>query len=61
MRRFLLDTGIASDFINRRHGVFEHAQHEVSRPTRSESVSQSWLSSPTASSKAFLATGTCRG
>jgi tRNA(fMet)-specific endonuclease VapC len=29
MRRFLLDTGIASDFINHRHGIFEHAQHEV--------------------------------
>jgi tRNA(fMet)-specific endonuclease VapC len=31
MRRFLLDTGIASDFINRRRGIFEHAQHEVTR------------------------------
>ena len=31
MRRFLLDTGIASDFINHRHGIFEPAQHEVTR------------------------------
>jgi tRNA(fMet)-specific endonuclease VapC len=29
--RFLLDTGIASDFINRRHGVFERARTEVAR------------------------------
>jgi hypothetical protein len=25
MKRFLLDTGIASDFVNKRHGVFERA------------------------------------
>jgi tRNA(fMet)-specific endonuclease VapC len=31
MRRFLLDTGTAGDFINRRRGIFERAQHEVSR------------------------------
>ncbi len=31
MRRFLLDTGIAGDFINHRRGIFERAQHEVSR------------------------------
>lgn len=31
MRRFLLDTGIASDFINRRRGVFERAQSEVAQ------------------------------
>jgi tRNA(fMet)-specific endonuclease VapC len=31
MRRFLLDTGIAGDFINRRRGIFERAHHEVSR------------------------------
>jgi tRNA(fMet)-specific endonuclease VapC len=31
MRRFLLDTGVAGDFINRRRGIFERAQHEVSR------------------------------
>ena len=31
MNRFLLDTGIASDYINRRHGVYERAREEVSR------------------------------
>jgi tRNA(fMet)-specific endonuclease VapC len=31
MRRFLLDTGIAGDFINRRRGIFERARQEVSR------------------------------
>ncbi len=34
MRRFLLDTGIAGDFINRRRGVYEHARHEVARGNR---------------------------
>lgn len=29
MRRFLLDTGIASDYINRRHGVHDRARAEV--------------------------------
>jgi tRNA(fMet)-specific endonuclease VapC len=28
MRRYLLDTGIAQDFINRRHGVLERADAE---------------------------------
>jgi tRNA(fMet)-specific endonuclease VapC len=28
MRRYLLDTGIAQDFINRRHGVLERADEE---------------------------------
>ena len=31
MTRFLLDTGIASDYINRRHGVYDGARAEVSR------------------------------
>jgi len=31
MRRFLLDTGIAGCYIDRRHGVFERAQAETSR------------------------------
>lgn len=31
MNRFLLDTGIASDYINRRHGVYERAREEVTR------------------------------
>ena len=31
MTRFLLDTGIASDYINRRHGVYEQARAEVAR------------------------------
>jgi tRNA(fMet)-specific endonuclease VapC len=34
MRRFLLDTGIAGDFINRRRGIFERAQREVTRGNR---------------------------
>ena len=34
MKRFLLDTGIASDFINRRHNVFERAREEVGRGNR---------------------------
>ena len=34
MRRFLLDTGIAGDFINRRRGIYEHARHEVARGNR---------------------------
>lgn len=34
MRRFLLDTGIASDFMNRRHGVWERAQQEVAKGNR---------------------------
>ncbi len=31
MRRYLLDTGIASDYINRRHAVFERARQEAIR------------------------------
>ena len=31
MSRFLLDTGIASDYINRRHGVFERTRAEVAK------------------------------
>jgi len=31
MSRYLLDTGIASDYINRRNGVFVRAQEEVAR------------------------------
>jgi tRNA(fMet)-specific endonuclease VapC len=34
MRRFLLDTGIAGDFINRRGGIYEQARHEVARGNR---------------------------
>jgi tRNA(fMet)-specific endonuclease VapC len=34
MKRFLLDTGIASDFINHRHGVRERAVDEVRRGNR---------------------------
>lgn len=34
MRRYLLDTGIASDFSNRRHGVFERARDEVAKGNR---------------------------
>jgi hypothetical protein len=37
MRRYLLDTGIAGDFIDRRRGVYEHARHEVARGNRVES------------------------
>jgi len=31
MTRYLLDSSIASDYINRRHGVFERARLEVSK------------------------------
>src|SRR5262245_54033977 len=31
MRRFLLDSTIASDYINRRHGIFEKARAEVAK------------------------------
>jgi tRNA(fMet)-specific endonuclease VapC len=31
MRRYLMDTGTAGDFINRRRGIFERAQREVTR------------------------------
>jgi len=34
MRRFLLDTGIAQDFANRRHGVGERADAERHRGHR---------------------------
>jgi tRNA(fMet)-specific endonuclease VapC len=34
MRRFLLDTGIAGDFVDRRRGVYEHARHEVAHGNR---------------------------
>jgi tRNA(fMet)-specific endonuclease VapC len=34
MRRFLLDTGIAGDYIDRRRGVFERAREEVARGNR---------------------------
>jgi tRNA(fMet)-specific endonuclease VapC len=34
MRRYLLDTGIAGDYIFRRHGVYERAKNEVQRGNR---------------------------
>src|SRR5215211_4510308 len=34
MNRFLLDTGIASDYVNRRAGVFERASESVRRGAR---------------------------
>jgi tRNA(fMet)-specific endonuclease VapC len=34
MRRFLLDTGMAQDFANRRHGVLERADEERHRGNR---------------------------
>jgi tRNA(fMet)-specific endonuclease VapC len=34
MRRFLLDTGMAGDFIDRRRGVYEHARRETARGNR---------------------------
>jgi tRNA(fMet)-specific endonuclease VapC len=34
MRRFLLDTGIAGHYVHRRKGVFERAEHRVSRGDR---------------------------
>ncbi len=34
MKRFLLDTGVAGDFIDRRRGVFERARNEVAHGNR---------------------------
>jgi tRNA(fMet)-specific endonuclease VapC len=34
MRRYVLDTGIASDYVNRRHGVYEQARVAVERGDR---------------------------
>jgi tRNA(fMet)-specific endonuclease VapC len=34
MRRYLLDTGIAGDYINRRNNVFDRAKHEVAQGNR---------------------------
>lgn len=34
MTRFLLDTGIAADFIDRRRGVYERARHEIAHGNR---------------------------
>ena len=34
MKRFLLDTGIGGDFIDRRRGVYEHARNEVAQGNR---------------------------
>ena len=34
MRRYLLDTGIASDYVNRRSGVYEKARDAVARGDR---------------------------
>lgn len=34
MTRFLLDTGPAGDFLNRRHGVYERARAETARGNR---------------------------
>jgi tRNA(fMet)-specific endonuclease VapC len=34
MTRFLLDTGIAADFIDRRHGVYQRAREETARGNR---------------------------
>lgn len=34
MRRYLLDTGIASDYVNRRHGVYRLANEAVRRGHR---------------------------
>ncbi len=34
MKRYLLDTGIAGDFINRRHRVHERAREEAARGNR---------------------------
>jgi tRNA(fMet)-specific endonuclease VapC len=34
VKRYLLDTGIAGDYINRRRGVFERARSEVARGSK---------------------------
>ena len=56
MRRFLLDTGIAQDFINRRHGVVERSDAERVPGTASASVPRSWASSGLGSREASRAT-----
>ena len=34
MIRYLLDTGVAGYYLDRRHGVYEHARAEVARGNR---------------------------
>lgn len=34
MKRYLFDSGIASDYMNRRHGVYERAKAEVARGSK---------------------------
>ncbi len=34
MKRFLLDSGIASDYMNRRHGVYDRARAEAAKGNR---------------------------
>lgn len=34
MRRYLFDTGTASDYVHRRHGVYERAREEATRGNR---------------------------
>ena len=58
MTRYLLDTGIAGDYINRRNGVFDRAQKEVAQGTESVWVCQSSPSCITAWSSAQHATRT---
>ncbi len=50
MRRFLLDTGIAGDYIDRRRGVFERTAMRSPAGTGSASEYRSWRSWPSESS-----------
>ena len=59
MTRYLLDSGIASAYINRRSGVYERAQTEVKMATCSESVYPYWLNSFRESNEVAAANATC--
>jgi hypothetical protein len=68
MRRFLLDTGIAQDFINRRHGVVERSDAERRAGNRigicSPVLGELWAGSREASRASAISSdcgGPCRG
>jgi hypothetical protein len=48
MTRFLLDTGTAGLYLDRKRGVFERAEAEVPRAIASASPRRCWPSWPTA-------------
>jgi tRNA(fMet)-specific endonuclease VapC len=50
MRRYLLDTGVAGDYIARRYNIFERAKEEVARGNRLGICIPFWASCITESS-----------